>query len=55
MYKSINTAIQEILNKDIKTIKKDIEEADTVAGDIQVHDKPLFKKKKVVKRDSLEN
>ena len=55
MYKSINTAIQEILNKDIKTIKKDIEEADTVAGNIQVHDKPLFKKKKVVKRDSLEN
>ena len=55
MYKSINTAIQEILNKDIKTIKKDIEEADTIAGDIQVHDKPLFKKKKVVKRDSLEN
>ncbi len=53
--KSINAAIQEILNKDIKTIKKDIEENDTVAGDIAIQDKPLFKKKKVVKRDSLEN
>ena len=54
MYNSITTAIQEILNKDIKTIKKDIEENDTVAGDVQVVDKPLLKKKKVVKREPLE-
>ena len=54
MYKSINTAIQEILNKDIKTIKKDIEENDTVAGDVQIVDKPLLKKKKVIKREPLE-
>ena len=54
-YKSITTAIGEILNKDIKTIKKDLEETDTVAGDIAIQDKPLLKKKKVVKRDSLEN
>jgi len=46
MYHSISTAIQEILNKDIKTIKKEIEENDTVAGDIQIVDKPLLKKKK---------
>ena len=55
MYNSLTTAIQEILNKDIKTIKKDLEENDTVAGDIQGKDMPLLKKKKVVKRDdSLE-
>jgi len=48
-YHSITTAIAEILNKDIKTIKKDIEESDTVAGDVQVQDRPLLKKK-VVKR-----
>jgi hypothetical protein len=54
MYSSINTAIQEILNKDIKTIKKDIEENDTVAGDVQIVDKPLLKKKKVIKREPLE-
>tara|TARA_B100001093_G_scaffold520284_1_gene614264 strand:+ start:4299 stop:4472 length:174 start_codon:yes stop_codon:yes gene_type:complete len=54
MYNSINTAIQEILNKDIKTIKKDIEENDTVAGDVQIVDKPLLKKKKVIKREPLE-
>ena len=54
MYNSITTAIQEILNKDIKTIRKDIEENDTVAGDVQVVDKPLLKKKKVVKREPLE-
>ena len=63
MYHSITTAIQEILNKDIKTIKKDIEENDTVAGDIQIVDKPLLKKKKtddevpsnVLRRQPLEN
>jgi hypothetical protein len=55
MYNSINTAIQEILNKDIQTIKKEIEENDTVAGDVQIVDKPLLKKKKIIKRDSLEN
>lgn len=54
MYSSITTAIQEILNKDIKTIKKDIEENDTVAGNVQIVDKPLLKKKKVVKREPLE-
>mgnify|MGYP001306147154 FL=1 len=54
MYSSINTAIQEILNKDIKTIKKEIEENDTVAGDVQIVDKPLLKKKKVIKREPLE-
>lgn len=54
MYSSITTAIQEILNKDIKTIKKDIEENDTVAGDVQIVDKPLLKKKKVIKREPLE-
>ena len=62
MYHSITTAIQEILNKDIKTIKKDIEENDTVAGDVQIVDKPLLKKKKkdeedtdVLRRPPLEN
>ena len=63
MYHSITTAILEILNKDIKTIKKDIEENDTVAGDIQIVDKPLLKKKKtddevssnVLRRQPLEN
>ncbi len=54
MYSSITTAIQEILNKDIKTIRKDIEENDTVAGNVQIVDKPLLKKKKVVKREPLE-
>lgn len=54
MYSSITAAIQEILNKDIKTIKKDIEENDTVAGDVQIVDKPLLKKKKVIKREPLE-
>lgn len=46
MYSSITTAIQEILNKDIKTIKKDIEEADVTTADVQVQDRPLLKKKK---------
>ena len=55
MYKSINTAIQEILNKDVKSIKKDIEENDVTTADIQIQDRPLLKKKKVIKRDSLEN
>lgn len=62
MYNSLTTAIQEILNKDIKTIKKDIEENDTVAGDVQIVDKPLLKKKKkdeedtdVLRRPPLEN
>tara|TARA_Y100000992_G_scaffold118097_1_gene77443 strand:+ start:479 stop:676 length:198 start_codon:yes stop_codon:yes gene_type:complete len=46
-YSSITTAIQEILNKDMKTIKKDIEENDTVTtGDVQIQDRPLLKKKK---------
>jgi len=54
MYSSITTAIQEILNKDIKTIRKDIEENDTVAGNVQIVDKPLLKKKKVIKREPLE-
>ena len=54
MYNSINTAIQEILNKDIKTLKRGIEENDTVAGDVQIVDKPLLKKKKVIKREPLE-
>ena len=46
-YSSITTAIQKILNKDMKTIKKDIEENDTVtAGDVQIQDRPLLKKKK---------
>ena len=54
MYSSFTAAIQEILNKDIKTIKKDIEENDTVAGDVQIVDKPLLKKKKVIKREPLE-
>tara|TARA_Y100000004_G_scaffold182269_1_gene228837 strand:+ start:1732 stop:1899 length:168 start_codon:yes stop_codon:yes gene_type:complete len=55
MYSSITTAIQEILNKDIKTIRKEIEENDTTTSDVAIVDKPLLKKKKVVKRDSLEN
>tara|TARA_Y100000004_G_C8925500_1_gene417449 strand:- start:236 stop:421 length:186 start_codon:yes stop_codon:yes gene_type:complete len=58
MYNSLTTAIQEILNKDIKTIKKDIEENDTVAGDVQIVDKPLLKKKKgkeeILRRPALE-
>jgi hypothetical protein len=45
-YSSITTAIQKILNKDMKTIKKDIEENDTVTGDVQIQDRPLLKKKK---------
>jgi hypothetical protein len=55
MYSSITTAIQEILNKDIKTIRKEIEENDTATGDVAIVDKPLLKKKKIIKRDSLED
>ena len=56
-YKSMGTAISQILNKSINEIKKDLEETDTMvtAGDVQIQDRPLLKKKKVVKRDSLKN
>ena len=45
-----------ILNKNLSEIKKDLEEMDTVAGDVQVQDKPLGvgKKSKVLKRKELE-
>jgi hypothetical protein len=54
-YSSITTAIRQVLNKNISEIKKELDENDTVTGDVQVQDKPLLKKKKVLKRDSLEN
>jgi hypothetical protein len=55
-YKSMATAISQILNKPINEIKKDLEETDMVTtGDVQIQDRPLLKKKKVIKRDSLED
>jgi|TARA_E500000318_G_scaffold7137_1_gene6764 hypothetical protein len=49
-------AVMKILNKNLSEIKKDLEEMDTVAGDVQVQDKPLGvgKKSKVLKRKELE-
>ena len=49
-------AVMKILNKNLPEIKKDLEEMDTVAGDVQVQDKPLGvgKKSKVLKRKELE-
>ena len=49
-------AVMKILNKNLPEIKKDLEEIDTVAGDVQVQDKPLGvgKKSKVLKRKELE-
>ena len=49
-------AVMKILNKKLPEIKKDLEEMDTVAGDVQVQDKPLGvgKKSKVLKRKELE-
>lgn len=52
----MGTAIRKILNKSINEIKKDLEETDMVTtGDVQIQDRPLLKKKKVIKRDSLED
>lgn len=49
-------AVMKILNKNLSEIKKDLEEMDTTAGDVQVQDKPLGvgKKSKVLKRKELE-
>jgi uncharacterized protein (UPF0305 family) len=49
-------AVMKILNKNLPEIKKDLEEMDTTAGDVQVQDKPLGvgKKSKVLKRKELE-
>ena len=49
-------AVMKILNKKLPEIKKDLEEMDTTAGDVQVQDKPLGvgKKSKVLKRKELE-
>ena len=46
-----------ILNKNLPEIKKDLEETDTVAGDVAIQDKPLGigkKSKKILKRKDLE-
>ena len=49
-------AVMKILNKNLPEIKKDLEETDTVAGDVAIQDKPLGvgKKSKVLKRKDLE-
>ena len=46
-YKSMATAMQEIMNKSWADLREEqIEESDTVAGDVQSHGgRPLFKKK----------
>jgi len=50
-------AVMKILNKNLPEIKKDLEETDTVAGDVAIQDKPLGigkKSKKILKRKDLE-
>ena len=38
-----------------ESIRKEIEENDTTTSDVAIIDKPLLKKKKIIKRDSLED